>query len=409
MGVLPLSLRHLKAVHHVVRLKSVTKAADYLKRSQSAITMAIDEIESQLEVTLFNRVGRGIEPTVYATVLDERIQLSMNEFLIVAKVYSRLLGKKLKAINNPVFNMDISYKRFAALLALDRHSSISLAARSVAVSETAIHKSINELESQLSMPLFERGAYATQATPFCLELVRYVKLAFSHLRHAIDELAAVDGVTQGQLAIGMLPYSRPILLPRAISRLTKEYPQLGITTREGTYANLELPLMSGELDLIVGATRPQELTPGLKSEALFRDELSLVVRAEHPLAGKKKIALGELEQFGWILPAKETPARQLFESFLGRNKVEAPTNYIETSSLTMLRGLLLESERLALISAHLVKFEVERGILTVLPVKLSETSRPIGVILRDVSCQAPGLKYLLAHLRTVADEMLAHP
>ncbi len=408
MGVVALSLRHLKAVHHVARLQSVSRAAGFLKRSQSAITMAIDEIERLLEVPLFNRVGRGIEATVYANVLDNRISLAMDEFAQVARVYARLVGKKTSTKNNPVFNMDISYKRFAALLALDSHSSIALAARALDVSEAAVHKSINELESQLSLKLFERGTYATQSTPFCLELVRHVRLAFSHLRHAIDELAAVDGITQGQIAVGMLPYSRPILLPRAISRLTSEYPQLSISTREGTYANLELPLMSGELDLIVGATRPGKLNPALKNEALFQDELSLVVRADHPLLGKKQLHLPEFESYGWILPARETPARQLFERYLASHKVEAPANYIETSSLTMLRGLLLESDRLALISEHLVKLEVERGILAVLPIKLRETSRPIGVITRNVSSQAPGLEYLLVHLRSVAADVVSH-
>lgn len=258
-----------------------------LKRSQSAITMAVNEIERELGIPLLNRMGRGIEPTVYAGVLNQRIRLSMDEFYSAAKLYRRLPGKEAGTPTNPVFNMDISYKRFAALLALDSHSTISLAARALGVSKAAIHKSINELESQLSLRLFERGAYGTQSTPFCRELVRHVRLAFSHLRHASDELAAIDGKTQGQVSVGMLPYSRPSLLPRAVSRLLTDYPGLRVSTREGTYANLELPLMSGELDLIVGATRPQKLNPALKNEALFTDKLALVVRADHPLAGKR--------------------------------------------------------------------------------------------------------------------------
>lgn len=405
-GILPLSLRHLKAIHHVVRLQSVSRAAEHLKRSQSAITMAIDAVEDYLCVPLINRVGRGIEATVYAKVLDERITQAMDEFYVAEKVYRRLPGKKHRADNNPVFNMDMSYKRFAALLALSTHSNVSLAARSLNISETAIHKSVNELESQLSLTLFERSAYGSQSTPFCLELVRHVRLAFSHLRQGVDGLAAIDGITQGQIAVGMLPYSRPVLLPRAISRLLNEYPLLNVSTREGTYSNLELPLMSGELDLIVGATRPKNLNLTLKSKTLFKDKLALVIRAGHPLTGSKKIDLNKLEAFGWILPAKETPARQLFERFLKREQIEAPVNFVETSSLTMLRGLLLESDRIALISENLVQLEVKRNILTVLPVELGDTSRPIGLIMRDVPCQAPGLAYLLDHLQEVAGELM---
>ncbi|NKB38955.1 MAG: LysR family transcriptional regulator [Gammaproteobacteria bacterium] len=405
LGVTLLSLRHLKAVSVVCRLQSVTQAARHLRRSQSTITMAIKDIEKCLGVHLFNRVGRRIEPTVYATALNRGIEAAMQEFTTAARLHTKLIGNSSDVRPNPVFSIDISYKRYAALLALDKYSNVRLAADRLSISKTAVYKSVNELESQLSLKLFDRGKFETKSTLFCSQLSRHARLAFTHLRHAVDELAGIDGITCGKINIGMLPYSRSFLLPRAVGRLLEAYPELSILTREGTYSTLETPLMSGELDLIVGATRPGKKNKTLKSENLFEDKLVLVTSTSHPLAKLKKVSIDKLRNQYWLLPALDTPARQLFESFLERSGLMSPEHFIETSSLTFIRGLLLENDHVALLSAHQVSREVKHGMLSVLPVELGNTNRPIGIIMRNIPYQAPGLRLLISQLRQVVLEL----
>ena len=55
---------------------------------------------------------------------------------------------------------------------------------------------------------------------------------------------------------------------------------------------------------------------------------------------------------------------------------------IDCSSLSILRALLVQSDRLALISRRQIMFEEQLGLLTALPMTLPETSRDIGVTIR---------------------------
>ena len=138
----------------------------------------------------------------------------------------------------------------------------------------------------------------------------------------------------------MLPYSRTVLSPRTISRLLDEYPALHIHALEGTYAQLEPLLSNGDLDLIVGATRHSGPDSAMLSQPLLRDCLAFIARAGHPLTGKKRLSGHDLKRLKWVLPAKNTPSRTRFDQWLKKN-LQLSGNYIETSSLTAVRGLLL--------------------------------------------------------------------
>jgi LysR family transcriptional regulator of gallate degradation len=209
----------------------------------------------------------------------------------------------------------------------------------------------------------------------------------------------VDGSIRGRLVIGTLPYSRTVLVPRSIHRVLEQHPQLQIATREGPYDVLERALRSGAIDLIVGATRPHDADSPLVAEELLQDELAVICGAHHPLAQRTAVTICEILQHGWVLPLKSTPARQLFDRFLQRHDAGEPRQIIETGSLSMTRSLLLESERLALLSAHQVQLDQNAGLLATLPIRLEDTFRPIGITRRAHNTPSPAARVFMAALR----------
>ncbi len=406
-GIPELSLRHLKAALYVSRLKSVTRAASKLNRSQTAITKAINDLETQLHVPLFERSATGMLPTVFGEALVGRVAQAEKEFEEAGKAYGRLVPNTMAITNNPIFNMEISYKRLAAFINLYDSSDIAVAARKLAITKAAVYNSNRQLEELLDIPLFEREPNGFVPTAYCSQLARHVKLAFSQIRHAIDEIISLNGVTCGHVSIGTLPYSRTMLTPRTIINLLNEQPQLDISTREGPYAMLESQLRNGDLDFIIGAIRENENGQDLKTEMLFQDKLSVISRQGHPLAGIKGLTLEELNDAQWVLPAPSTPARQLFDEILQRHGLPQPKHAIETSSLSTLRGLLLESDRIALLSAHQIYYEKQYGLLQPLNIELEDSDRPIGVTMRANTSLSPAAELFLQHLRKVAQSLRA--
>ena len=85
--------------------------------------------------------------------------------------------------------------------------------------------------------------------------------------------------------------------------------------------------------------------------------------------------------------------------------MQTPKHAVQTSSQSMVRGLLLDSDRVALVSEHQIFYDRKAGLLEVLPVDLEETYRPIGITLRAHTQPSPAATLFLEELRRVAKEL----
>ena len=74
-----LRLRDLRVFFLVVELGSLAKAAAQLRVSQPAVSRVIADLEQTLEVKLFDRHTRGVEPTLYGQALLSRSRAAFDE------------------------------------------------------------------------------------------------------------------------------------------------------------------------------------------------------------------------------------------------------------------------------------------------------------------------------------------
>jgi len=400
-----ISLRHLKAVERVAEVQNVTRAAAALRRSQTAVTKSISEIENLIGEKLFDRTSKGVTPTTHGKILAKRTRSALAALQVAANALLQIKGGKINVAKNPVFSMDISSKRLMALIALAEHRDVGKAASAIQVTRAAIYNSIREFEALLDIELFHRQPGKLVAQPFTLMLVRQVKLAFSEIRIGLEELENLAGPARGKIIIGSLPLARTMLIPRAINHILEKHPNLNIQTREGPYDVLEAGLRSGEIDMIIGALRDYEPTSDLKTESLFEERLTAVSRCGHPLTQETKLSLKDALKQQWVLPPQNTPARGLFDTALHDVSLDTPSQFIETSSLATLRGLLLESDRIALISEHQLYYELKFGMLAALPIELTDTYRPIGITTRANTTPSPGAQMFFESLRLVTQDV----
>lgn len=397
-----LSLRQLRTARCIAEKRGLAAAAAALNRTPSAVSRSLAELEAHLGVKLFDRFARGMEPTLHGRLLVARIEEVEAQLALAAKAHATLLRHPAPPRHNPVFSLETSHKRFRAFLAVHASRNVGHAATAVGLTRAAVYDSLRTLEDLLELPLFESGPAGLRSTPFADILASCLMLAFAVIQHGLDELASLDGVTHGRVVIGTLPYARTWLVPRAIDRVLLDHPRLGIATREGPYDALERALRNGQVDLIIGATRPLDAHAPLRTEALFEDELAVICGARHPFAGRARVAIEELLRFGWVLPIRSTPARQLFDRFLERHGVAEPDHVVETGSLSAARGLLLHSDRVALLSVHQIQLDRQAGLLTVLPIRLEETFRPIGMTTRAHTTPSPAARLVMQVVRDLA-------
>lgn len=406
MGMRKISERQARIFLAVTRAGSVSGAARAVNRSQTSVTKSIQDLEHQLGVSLFNRNSKGVSVTVYGKALIRRAELAAAAYAEAEKlVPPAVLASSPGATR--FFRMDISETWLDAFLAIVDHQNIASAAAQLGLKSAAASSSIRKLEDSLNINLFERSPDAMVPTTLGLAIAKYAKLARSYMRHASDELSSMQGAQAGQISLGTLPFSRTIIVPRAIDRLLKDHSYVDVSTREGSYDDLVAALRCGDVDLIVGALRGPSDSDDLVEERLLGDQLSIIVGARHPLAGADSVDWEEILAYPWILPRHGAPTRELFEDVLSGRGLASPKHTIETSSLVMIRGFLLESDRVTVLSRHQVTYEEQGNLVVALPIDLPETNRPIGITTRARSVQAPAAEILIGELRTVSRQVAA--
>jgi len=373
------NVRHLRAFREVARQRSISEAAAGVHLSQPAITQAIAKLEDQLGARLFERRSDGMVPTdlgeMFLNRVDRALTLIRDGAREAVRQNSRKGGRGFAH-----FDQLLTTAQLRALIAVSKAENFSLAARTVGISQPTLHRSARDLERLSGLSLFKKSGQGIELTPSAQTLARSVKLAFSELEQGFAEINETRGIDRGKIAIGSLPLPRTFILPAAINALTRDRDDVRISVIDGPYDDLLHELRHGELDLMVGALRNPVPIDDVVQEALISDPLAVVGRAGHPLNAKARITLDDLAAYPWAIPREGTPTRASFEELFA--KADAPRNIVESSSLILIRGLLLESDRLTLISQHQIRHEEQLGLLKPLAFDVANTARPIGITLR---------------------------
>jgi LysR family transcriptional regulator of gallate degradation len=399
-----ITIRQARTFLAVAESSSVTGAAKAINRSQTSVTKALQDLEHELGVELFDRSSKGVTLTAYGKALERSAKEAARAFESAGGLVPPLVMKESPGVAR-FFHMDVSDKWLDAFLATAEHQNLASAASELQLTTAAVSANLRKLEDTLHMTLFERLPNATIPNTFARSLIRYIKLARSYLRHACDELSGMQGVKTGRVTVGSLPFMRTLILPRAIIRLRQTHPYLDFSTLDGPYDDLVTALRCGDIDFLVGALRGSAKDTDLIEEPLLEDQLSLIVRSGHPLQTRKSLDWPDLLDFEWILPRAGTPTRRLFEEAIHSHGLESPQHVIETSSMALLRGVLVETDMVTVLSRHQIHYDEQNGILAALPFELVSTRRAIGITRRKHSSIAPAANLLLDELKAVAREI----
>jgi LysR family transcriptional regulator of gallate degradation len=268
-------------------------------------------------------------------------------------------------------------------------------------SQSAVSQAIARLEDMLGQPLFLRTAHGMVPTDMGRRCADHFERVLAELRHIPEDLAALAGVVLGVVTVGALPLARSQLLPMAVASVLEKHPRLKVRSLESPYEELMAGLLSGRIDFIVGALRAAK-EETFESKALFEDKAALVARAGHPLSARKILGPTDLAGFPWALSRAGTPLREALEQFFLRQGALPPEPAVETGDLALLRGLLVSSDMLTVLSAHQLHHEVKTDQLIVLPYEMSGMERHIGVTTRRGAHLSPGARALIAEVDRIS-------
>ena len=165
------------------------------------------------------------------------------------------------------------------------------------------------------------------------------------------------------VVVGTPPLARSHLLPSAINALAETNPEVRVSVVDGRYDDLLHGLRNGDLGVLVGALRDPSPVDDVFQAPLLDDPFAVVERRDDPLASKNRISPARLASYPRIIARHGTPTCTRFEELFDAHTGLCPTSIVESSSLVLIRGVLLNSDRLTILSARQTRHEVARRTL----------------------------------------------
>ncbi|NYT58669.1 LysR family transcriptional regulator [Alcaligenaceae bacterium] len=167
-----------------------------------------------------------------------------------------------------------SIRQFRTALAAARLGSFAEVGRQIGLTQAAVSLQIKNLESELNVRLFERGAQTFTVTPDGRQLLdRLEKLVADY----DSLLLQPDGALRGTLHMGALVSALMGSFGSALADIKREYPDLDVRLLAGQSAQFAGMVTKGELDAAVVAEPPQTVTQGLMWTPLYQERLVLIV------------------------------------------------------------------------------------------------------------------------------------
>lgn len=295
-----------------------------------------------------------------------------------------------------ILHRGVKLRHIRAFLDIAAEGNLSAVARAQGITQPALSRTLSELEDLLGRPLFHRQGRRLLLTEAGALFRRHARAGLAALEAGAAVLHPGRG---GTVRAGVLPTVATRLFPRVAIRFHTLMPDTLLAVETGPHFHLMRQLRDSHIDLMVGRLPGAAEMEGLTFDHLYEEEVALVARAGHPLAGRPVPEI--LERAPLVLPPATAIIRRSVDDYLAALGLTGLRAAWETASLALGRGIVTGSDAVWFISRGVVAEELARGDLITLPVEARFLSGAVGICRRQ-GHSAPGLEVLAQITREAA-------
>jgi len=185
-----------------------------------------------------------------------------------------------------------------ALVEVVQSGGFSAAAKVLYTSQSNVSKAVKQLEDELGVPLLDRKGYRSTLTDAGRIVYRRARKMLSESEDLLAELDELRGLRRGELRLGLPLFGSSELFSSVFVLFRTRYPGVEITLMEHGSKRLEEMLRSGEIDL---AASLMPVPDDFECQSIVDEPLVVILRDDHPLAGRAGIRMPELAGESFVL------------------------------------------------------------------------------------------------------------
>jgi len=201
--------------------------------------------------------------------------------------------------------LELRHLRYFVAVAEELH--FGRAAARLNVAQPALSQQIKQLERELGALLLARTKRRVALTEPGRLFLAEARRTLVQAAFAVEVARGAEAGQFGRLRIGYVDAALWSPLPNVIRVFRERFSRVALTMLERLPAEQPEDIRRGDVDLAIGPPPPAgaqvEVTP-------FTAETGLIaLPAEHPLAAREAIAMGDLADAPWVLVPAHVPSR----------------------------------------------------------------------------------------------------
>jgi len=286
-------------------------------------------------------------------------------------------------------------------LAVAEERSFSRAATRLHRTQPAVSQVIAKLETELGEVLLDRSSRDGTLTDAGEVLREYAQKLLNLRTEATGALTELRELHRGRLNIAANEYTCLYLLP-LLDEFRRQNPQIKVAVQRALASRIPDEVLIHSVEIGVLSFRPEDAQ--VESVVVYRDELSLVMNPQHPLANAGEVSIRQLGPLNFIAHNIPSPQRQKVIQTFRRHKTTLKMG-VELPSLEAIKRFVAMGNGVALVPGLTVQTEIAAGTLVRVRIKELQFERKLRLVYRK---QANLSHAAVAFLKVVEAYAAAH-
>jgi len=185
--------------------------------------------------------------------------------------------------------MELRHLRY--FIAVAEAENVTRAAGRLHVSQPALSRQIRDLEGEIGFLLLQRSAKSVRLTSAGRVFLTEARAVIERVTAAVAAARVAADGQSGEIQVGYAPSLTVQILPQALRAFQNEFPGVRVALHDLSTGEMLAQLRAGKLDVALLVQPPEKSLRGLHWDELARYPLCVAVSPQHPLAGRKVVAL----------------------------------------------------------------------------------------------------------------------
>jgi DNA-binding transcriptional LysR family regulator len=290
----------------------------------------------------------------------------------------------------------ITIRHIEIVRALEQHRHFGRAAEALGITQSALTRALQALETDLGVRLFDRGTGIPAPTMFGRILLDWGLPVTRGMDNLVREIRLARGLEVGELTVVAGTFPSELWVPQALGHLAKEFPNVRCRMRSSESRRAVKDVLDGSADLAVGDLVEAQGLDELTFEKLITVNVAMFCRPGHPLLQHGVIKHMDLADFPLAGPRPSHYSSEAMER-AGENRAMivpksggfVPRIWVE--SFAAMREVVRASDAISWAPIPLLEPHWRRGELAHLVMKPAPIDIEFGLITQRYRTPAPAV------------------